>query len=420
LPPGLRPAPPPQAALAAVPPEAVGLSSERLERLKAVMQQHVDQGRIAGVVTLIARGGRLAHFETYGKMDAEQNRPMRKDVILRMASMSKAVTTVAAAILLEEGKLLLTDPVSKFLPAYAETTVAATPAPGASGADRYGVVKARRQITIRDLLTHTAGVSYGQGSLAEAQYRDAGIIGWYLSDKKEPIVPLMERLASLPFDAQPGEKYVYGYSTDILGAVVEKASGMPLDRFFEARIFAPLKMADSGFYLPPEKRGRLATVYSVTPAGTLERAPEGGVGQGDFVEGPRTCFSGGAGLLSTPMDYARFLQMLLNGGELDGVRVLGPKTIELMTSNHVGSLYANGSMGFGFGFEIVEDVGTAGRYGSPGAYGWGSAYFQRFIVDPKEQMVAVFYAQLIPAGGLDLQERWRDLVYQAIVGPVPR
>jgi CubicO group peptidase (beta-lactamase class C family) len=400
-------------------PESVGMSGPRLERLKAVMQDYVDKGRIAGVATVVARDGRLVHFETYGKMDVEKNLPMRKDVILRMASMSKAVTTVAIAILLEEGKLLLTDPVSKYLPAFKQTTVAVPPPPGTPGTGRYGVVPAKRAITIRDLLTHTAGISYGQGSLAEAEYKAAGIIGWYLADKKEPIVPLMERLASLPFDAQPGEKYVYGYNTDILGAVVEKASGQALDQFFKTRIFDPLKMTDSSFFLPPDKRDRLATVYSATPDGGIVRAPEGGIGQGDYVDGPRACFGGGAGLLSTPTDYARFLQMLLNGGELDGVRILSPKTVELMTANHVGTLYSDGNMGFGLGFEVIEHLGKAGRFGSVGAYGWGSAYFQRFVVDPQEKLVAVFYAQLIPAGGLDLQERWRDLVYAAIIGPPP-
>jgi CubicO group peptidase (beta-lactamase class C family) len=409
----------PVAGLPAAAPESVGLSGARLGRLDAVMRDYVDQGRIAGIVSLVARGGKIAHFETYGRMDVEKNQPMRKDVILRMASMSKAVTTVAVAILLEEGRILLTDPVSKYLPAFKQTTVAVPPPPGTPGTGRYGVVPAKRAITIRDLLTHTAGISYGQGSLAEAEYKAAGIIGWYLADKKEPIVPLMERLAALPFDAQPGEKYVYGYNTDILGAVVEKASGMALDQFFKTRIFDPLKMPDSSFFLPPAKRDRLATVYSASPDGRILRAPEGGTGQGDYVDGPRACFGGGAGLLSSPTDYARFLQMLLNGGELDGVRVLSPKTVELMTANHVGTLYNDGNMGFGLGFEVIEHLGRTGRFGSVGTYGWGSAYFQRYFVDPEEKLVAVFYAQLIPAGGLDIQEKWRDLVYAAVVGPTP-
>jgi len=407
----------PVAALPAAAPESVGMSSPRLERLNAVMQDYVNQGRIAGIATVVARAGKLVHFETYGRMDVEKNVPMRKDVILRMASMSKAITTVAVAILLEEGRLLLTDPVSKYLPAFKQTTVAIPPPPGTPGTGRYGVVPAKRAITIRDLLTHTAGISYGQGSLAESEYKASGIIGWYLADKKEPIVPLMERLAGLPFDAQPGEKYVYGFNTDILGAIVEKVSGQPLDQFFKTRIFDPLRMTDSSFFLPPEKRDRLATVYAATPTGGIVRAPEGGTGQGDYVDGPRVCFGGGAGLLSSPLDYARFLQMLLNGGELDGARVLGPKTVELMTANHVGALYSDGNMGFGLGFEVIEHLGRTGRFGSVGTYGWGSAYFQRFFVDPQEKLVAVFYAQLIPAGGLDIQEKWRDLVYAAIIGP---
>lgn len=399
-------------------PEQLGLSSARLDRLRVVMQDYVDRGRIAGVVAVVARGGKTVVFDAYGRMDVERNLPMRKDVIVRMASMSKAVTSVAAMILVEEGRLQLSEPVSKYIPAFKQTMVAVPPPAGTPGSGRYGLVPARREITVRDLLTHTAGISYGQGNPAEAQYKAAGILGWYLGDQKDPIGKIAERLAGLPFDAQPGEKYVYGYNTDILGAVIEKASGMTLDQFFRTRVFEPLKMVDSSFFLPPEKKDRLATVYSLKPEG-LVRAPEPGMGQGDYVDGPRACFSGGAGLLSTPTDYTRFLQMLLNGGELDGVRILGPKTVELMTVNHVGALYSDGSMGFGLGFEVVEDVGKTGRYGSVGAYGWGSAYYQRYFVDPREKLIAVFFSQLVPAGGLDLDSKYRTLVYQAIVGPVP-
>jgi CubicO group peptidase (beta-lactamase class C family) len=229
----------------------------------------------------------------------------------------------------------------------------------------------------------------------------------------------MERLPALPFDAQPGEQFVYGYNTDILGAVIEKASGMRLDEFMRARIFEPLKMPDTSFFLPPAKRDRLATVYSANGRGGIARAPDGGTGQGDFVDGPGTCFSGGAGLLSTATDYGRFLQMLLNGGELDGVRVISPKFVELMSTNHVGSLYAEGNLGFGLGFEIVEHVGRAGRPGSVGAYGWGSAYYSTYWIDPQEKLVAIFFTQLLPATGVDLQDKFRYLVYQSIVGPPP-
>ncbi len=393
-------------------PEAAGLSAPRVERLTSFMRNSVAREQIAGAVVVIARGGKIAVLEPVGWMDVEKRIPMRKDTIFRMASMTKAVTSVAAVMLMEEGRLRLADPVSRFLPAFKATTVLV---PGPLGSGRYGTVPARREITVRDLLTHTAGISYGDGP-ADAAYKAAGLYGWYLADKSEPIGPLMERLATLPFAAQPGERFVYGYSTDVLGAVVEKASGLALDEFFHTRIFEPLKMADSGFFLPREKRDRLATVYPLGPDGKIARAPEPRTGQGEFVEGPRACFGGGAGLLSTAGDYTRLLQMLLNGGELDGVRLLGPKSVEMMTSNQVGKLYReDGSLGFGLGFETTEDVGAAGRPDSRGAYGWGSAYYSKYWVDPSERLVAVFLTQLIPAGALDVQDKFRYLVYQAIV-----
>jgi CubicO group peptidase (beta-lactamase class C family) len=394
-----------------VPAESVGMSTARVERLKSIFKEFVDRDQMAGAVVVVLRGGRLVCLEPIGRMDVEKKLPMRADTIFRLASMSKAVTSVAAVMLMEEGKLRLADPVSAFLPAFKYTTVAVPPAvPGG----RIGSVPAKREITIRDLMTHTAGISYGDGPAVE-QYKQAGIHGWYLSDKKEPIVPLMERLASLPFDAQPGERFVYGYNLDILGAVIEKASGMSLDDFFRKRIFQPLKMVDSSFYLPQDKRARLATVYGIGPEGRIVRSPEPGMGQGDYVDGPRTCYSGGAGLLSTATDYARFLQMLLNGGELEGVRLLSPKSVEMMTSNHVGTLYQNGDFGFGLGFEIVTDLGRSAHPGSVGQYSWSSAYYSRYFVDPKEKVVALYLTQLIPAGRIDLNDRFRYLIYQAIV-----
>jgi CubicO group peptidase (beta-lactamase class C family) len=393
-------------------PEAVGMSAARIERLTGTFKDFTSRGQMAGAVVVVLRQGRAVCLEPVGMMDVEKNLPMQKDTIFRLASMSKAVTSVAAMILMEEGKLRLADPVSRFLPSFRNTTVAV---PASAPGGPIGIVPARREITVRDLMTHTAGISYGDGPAVE-QYKAAGLHGWYLSDKKQPIVPLMERLATLPFDAQPGERYIYGYNTDILGAVVEKASGMPLDEFFRRRVFDPLKMPDSCFYLPMEKRSRLATVYSLGREGRISRAPEPGTGQGDYVDGPRLCFSGGAGLLSTGSDYARFLQMLLNGGELEGARILSPKSVELMTVNHVGSLYQNGDFGFGLGFEVVTDVGRSARPGSVGQYSWGSAYYSRYFVDPEEKLVALFLTQLIPAGSMDLNDRFRYLVYQAIVG----
>ena len=393
--------------------DTVGISAERLGRLAPTLQQYVDAGRAAGVVTIVVRQGKVVQFEAVGKRDVESNAPMQKDTIFRIASMSKAITSLAAMILLEEGKLLLSDPVSKFIPSFAKTTVMVPPPPGAVAGTPVSAVPAKRPITIRDLLTHTAGIGYGAGP-AEPLYKAANVHMWYFADKAEPIAVTIDRLAALPFDAQPGERYVYGFNTDILGVVVEKASGMSLDQFLTTRIFQPLKMVDTGFYLPPEKRNRLATVYSIVD-GKLVRAPDAGMGQGAYVDGPRQSFSGGAGLLSTASDYARFLQMVVNGGELDGVRLVGPKTIELMSSSHTGSLYNEGRTGFGLGFEVVEHVGRSGEHGSVGLLSWGGAYHTDFWADPEEQVVAVLMTQLLPSGGSDMHGKFRALVYQSIM-----
>jgi CubicO group peptidase (beta-lactamase class C family) len=386
-------------------PESVGMSSPRLERLTTVMETYAREKEIAGSVTLVARAGKIVYFKSAGHLDIEKNIAMRNDAIFRIASMSKALTTVGAMMLVEEGRLLLTDPVSKYIPAFAKTTVKD------SG-------PAKRPITIRHLMTHTAGISYGTGDLAD-EYTKAGFNQWYFADKKEPIGHWIEKLATLPFESQPGERWVYGYATDILGYVIEKVAGMPLDRYLATRIIEPLRMSDTSFFLPPGKESRLAVVYARTADGPVTRGADTHPGQGAYVTGPRASFSGGAGLLATTMDYARFLQMLLNGGELDGVRLLSPKTIELMTANHVANLYAASGRGFGLGFETVDDLGRSGRYGSNGEFSWGSAYFSRYWVDPKEQLVAIFMTQLLPSGGSDLQEKLRALVNQAIVGPPP-
>lgn len=399
--------------LPAAEPATVGVSSDRLARLSATMREYVDAGRAAGIVTIVLRDGKVIHHEAFGQRDREAAAAMTTDAIFRIASMSKAITSVAAMMLIEEGKLLLSHPVSKFIPSFEETTVVVPPPPGAVAGTPVSVVPARRPVTIRDLLTHTSGIGYGSGP-AEPLYKAANVHMWYFADKAEPIGAAIDRLAALPFDAQPGERFVYGFSTDILGVVIEKASGLTLDEFFRTRIFEPLKMPDTHFYLPLAKRDRLATTYSLED-GALVRAPDARMGQGDYVDGPRQSFSGGAGLLSTASDYARFLQMLVNGGELDGVRLLSPKTVELMTTNHVGTLFNDGDTGFGLGFEIVEHVGRSGRLGSEGVFSWGGAYHTTFWADPKENVVAVLMTQLLPAEDSDLHGRFRALVYQSIV-----
>lgn len=391
---------------------ALGFSPERLARVDSVMARYVAEGDVAGAVTLVLRHGRIAHLGSHGWADREREVPMTADAIFRIASMTKAVTSVAIMMLVEEGRLSLDDPVSRYIPGFRETTVAIPNDTSTGATPGYSVVPAARAITVRDLLTHTAGISYGTGVLAR-DYQEAGVYLWYFADKDEPIGEGIERLARLPFAAQPGERWVYGFSTDVLGYLIERVSGMSLADFFQRRIFDPLKMKDTHFYLPPGKADRLAAVYSASDSGAV-RAPDEGLGQGAYVDGPRVSYSGGAGLLSTARDYARFLQMLLNGGELEGRRLLSPKTVELMTVNHVGDLYRNGDLGFGLGFEVVTDLGRAGRLGTVGAYGWGGAYYTLYWVDPVEGLVAVLMSQLLPSGGLDLQGKFRTLVYQAI------
>ena len=394
-------------------PEDAGLSSERIGRLTTALNGYVKEGRLAGAVALVARRGKIVYLEAVGQRDKEAGAPMAPDAIFRIASQTKAIASVAAMILQEDGKLLISDPVGTYLPEFMKTTVA-VPKGGGNGA--YDVVPAKRPITIRDLLTHTSGVSYGRGP-ARDKWQAAGIQDWYFADRDEPVGTTVARMAALPFDAQPGERWIYGYNTDILGAVVEKVSGQTLDAFVRARILEPLGMNDTHFYLPASKKDRLAAVYSASGAGRVERAPTPGTmqSQGAYFEGPRKSFSGGAGLLSTAPDYARFLQMLLNGGTLDGRRILSRKTVELMTDDHLGGKPFREGEGFGLGFSVVRDLGARGTAGSEGEYGWGGAYHSTYWVDPKEQLVVVYLTQLLPAGSLDDHGKLRALVYQAIV-----
>jgi CubicO group peptidase (beta-lactamase class C family) len=394
--------------------EAHGLCSDRLERLDAVFRQYVEDALLPGAVVLVARDGVIVHEGAYGYLDRESGEAMRTDAIFRIASQTKALVSVGILMLQEEGKLLLHDPVGKYLPAFARTTVAeAHPTAG------YVVVPARRPITLHDLLTHTAGIGYG-GGLAREAWEAAGITGWYFADRDEPIAETIDRLAALPQEAHPGERYVYGYGTDILGVVIEAVSGLSLEAFLQRRILEPLGMDDTHFYLPPEKRARLATVYSRIGSGPLARAPDEGTraSQGHYVEGPRKSFSGGAGLLSTGRDYATFLQMLLNGGEFAGERYLSPKSVALMTTNHLKGEAAfqwDPGTGFGLGFRVLEDLGARGKPGTVGEYGWGGAYHSTYWVDPVEGLVVVYFTQVIPADRIDDHDKLRALVYQAVV-----
>ena len=387
-------------------------SADRLARIDHLLQQYVDQRRIAGAVALILHDGKPVYQRAVGWSDKEAGRRMAANTIFRIASQTKAITSTAVLALVEEGKIGLTEPVGHFIPTFAKTTVAVKSDSGVT------TVPARRAITIQDLLTHTAGISYGTDAAVAALYEAKGLgpaagYGWYTADKDEPICDSMERLGTLPFVAQPGEAFVYGYNTDILGCVVEKASGMPLDAFVRTRITAPLGLKDTRFFVPPAERDRLAAVYASGPDGLIVRAPDGAKGQGHYVDGPRKSFAGGAGLTSTAHDYARFLEMIRNGGALDGVRILAPRTVDLMTTNQSGTLHSTTGLGFGFGFETVDRYGASGMAGV-GAFGWGGAYGTTYQVDRQSHSVIVLMIQLIP-NATDIQPKFSNSVYQALV-----
>ena len=401
-----------------VPPARIvnGFDVSRLARIDKALQGYVDRNEIAGAVALVLRDGHPVYEKAVGWADKETGRRMTTDAIFRIASQTKALTSTAVLTLVEEGKIGLQDPVSRFIPQFAHTTVATRSDTGRV------ITPAKREITIHDLLTHTAGISYGTDSIVAPLYAAKGLgpaagWGWYTADKNEPICTTMERLASLPFVSQPGEKWVYGYNIDILGCVVERASGVPLDQFIRTNITGPLGMKDTFFFIPPEKKQRLVTVYMNDSAGRLQRAPEGAKGQGHYVEGPRRSFAGGAGLLSTAHDYARFLQMIANGGQLDGVRILAPRTVQLMTTNQVDTLLKswNQCMGFGLTFGVHERFGCD-DFSSAGTYFWGGAYGSTYWVDAREHLVVVVMENRLPRKS-DLGDAFTPLLYQALVEP---
>ncbi len=396
-------------------PEQAGFCPERLERLTGMLHGYAEEQRLSGGVVMVLRDGHAVVHEPFGKFDVDSGTEMTHDALFRIASQTKAIISVAVMMLQEEGALLITDPVGRHLPEFMETTVAEVREDEPRG---WVAVPAKRPITIRDLLMHTAGISYGYGIAAEL-WEEAGIQGWYLADRDEPVREIVRRMADLPFDAHPGERFVYGYANDILGALIEEVSGMPLDRFLHERMFEPLGMRDTWFFVPEEHAGRLATVYSATEERGIVRAPDpgGSVGQGHYVTGPRTTFSGGAGLVSTATDYARFLQMMLNGGELDGHRILSPRTVELMTVDHLDGIEFRPGLGIGLGFDIVTDPGVRGVPGALGDFGWGGAYHSTYWVSPQDRLVVVFFTQLIPSRGSDVHGKLRTLLYQALVDP---
>ena len=393
-------------------PENVGVSSERINNLNSVLQNYVDDNSISGAVALVARKNKIVFFDAVGKSDIEKNKVMEKNAIFRIASQSKAIISVGVMILQEQGRLLISDELGDYIPEFKKTNVEELNKEGG-----YEIVDAKRPITIRDLLTHTSGIGYGYG-LSKDLWEEAKIQGWYFADRNEPILETVKRIASLPFEAHPGEKFVYGYNTDILGAVIEVISGQSLETFLQNRILTPLGMNDTHFYLPKSKVSRLATVYSSGDYGIVKAPVDGTmVSQGAYVKGPRKSFSGGAGFLSTALDYAKFLQMMLNGGKFDGKRIISRKSIELMTTDHLDQAtfeWTKGT-GFGLGFSVLTNLGLRGEYGTLGEYGWGGAYHSSYWVDPKEELLVVYLTQLIPAKKINDHGKLRAQVYQSLV-----
>ncbi|MBX9629617.1 MAG: beta-lactamase family protein [Burkholderiales bacterium] len=415
--------------LAKAAPSDAGFSAERLDRIEGALKPYIADKQLAGAVVGVARHGKLVYLKSFGSADAESGTPMKDDAIFRIASMTKAITSVAVMMLQEDGKLLVKDPVSKYIPEFKEPKVM-VPRDAKDAKAGYDTVPANREVTIRDLLAHTSGITYRfWGNPAAAVYEEGGVPDG-LSPNGGEVCDAVRKLARLPLLHQPGSVYEYGLNTDVLGCLVEVVSGMPLDRFMKDRIFTPLGMKDTQFYISPAQRSRVASLYIPDGKGAMMRASDEPIRWGTLMfaanlpyQEQRTYFSGGAGLTSTAMDYLRFMQMLLNGGILDGNRVLGPKSVELMRTNAIGSISlwdrldpaATGNLGdkFGLGFGIRSERGLT-ELGSVGEFMWAGIYNTRYWMDPKEDLAIVFMSQRIPRLP-DIEEKVHAAVYQAIV-----
>jgi CubicO group peptidase (beta-lactamase class C family) len=394
-------------------PEAGGFSAKRLTRIDTVLKEYVDKGRMNGAVAMIVHDGKIVYYKNFGYNDLDTKAPLQKDAIFRIASQTKAITSVGIMMLYEEGKFMLDDPISDYIPEFRHPRVLDK----YNKADTtYTTVAAKREITIRDLLTHTSGIGYAQIGSPEANaiYAKAGVpggIGIYdkvLADK-------MKILGSLPLFHQPGEKFTYGLNSDVLGYLVELMSGMSLKDFFQKRIFEPLGMKDTYFYLPANKQNRLAMLYtedSVTklPVKMKEKLNDM---YRDYPKMNGTYYSGGAGLSSTIYDYAIFLQMLLNGGEYNGKRLLSHNSVRMMTMNQIGDI-SRGPNKFGLGFGITTQKGSAVLPAQEGTFEWGGMFATTYWVDPKEKLIGLIYRNIWPTSWGNLGNLYKVLVYQAM------
>jgi CubicO group peptidase (beta-lactamase class C family) len=396
-----------------VKPEAAGLSADKLKRIDEVFAKAVEDKQVAGSVVLILRKGKVAYLQSTGLADIDAKKPMKPDAIFRLMSMTKAVTSVAAMILVDEGKLKLDDPVSNYLPEFKDQKVLVA---GKSGKDDdFSLVAAERAVTVRDLLRHTSGLIYPTFTDRKqlgALYAKAKINSGF-EPTTEKLAENVKRLGKLPLAHQPGAAFTYGLSTDVLGRVVEVASGKELDVFFRERIFKPLEMNDTSFLPPADKSGRVVTHYTIKDKKLVPAQ------KGDFIyEGSKNYFSGGAGLFGTANDYGRFCQMLLNGGKLGKATILKPGTVKQMTQNQLGKVTIGiGPHGdaFGLGFGIVTPKAEGKTPLSVGSYGWGGAFYTYFWVDPKKELVGVMMTQILPANHLKLREEFTKLTYEALM-----
>ncbi len=385
-------------------PEEVGLSSERLARLGRVTQDHVDAGRLPGAVILVARRGRIAYYEAFGFRDRDRGLQMARDSIFRIYSMTKPITTVAAMMLQEEGRLQVYDPVSRTLPELANMKVGLERV-DAAGRRIYEVVPAQREMTLQDLMRHTSGFTHDQRGTGavNALYRDARI-----GSRDDSNADLVAKLAKIPLKYHPGTRFEYGVSTDVLGRVVEVVSGKRLGEFFEERIFRPLGMTDTGFYVPADKISRVAQPWQ-RPGGPPPTPRFDAALQSKYD-------SGGGGLVGTASDYLRFATMLLNNGKLGNVSLLGRKTVEFMTADHLGAIPTETQgLGFGLGFQVRREAGVAGLAGTVGEYGWAGNAGTLFWIDPKEQLIAIYMIQVSDPDRIALRNQFRTMVLQAIV-----
>jgi CubicO group peptidase (beta-lactamase class C family) len=394
-------------------PSSVKVSAGRLNRIDNILKQSIDSGWIAGAVAFIARDGKIVYNKSFGYNDPETKAPMKSDIIFRIASQSKAITSVAAMMLFEEGKFLLDDPISKYIPEFSKPVVLDT---YNEKDTTFTTIPAKREITVRDLLTHTSGIDYANIGSAKmiAIYNKAGIpVGF--ESRHLLLADAIKKLGKLPLVHQPGEGFTYGLNADVLGYLVEVLSGMSFDRFLKERLFMPLGMNDSYFYIPKEKQARIATVFTEknhhVEKWTEQTVPAFSANY-PLAEG--TYFSGGAGLSSTIKDYAIFLQMLLNGGVYDGKRILARRTVELMTMNQIGNLsLGDGPNKFGLGFEITTKTGEAKLGVTEGSFSWGGFFGTTYWVDPKEHLVCLVYVQQWPLSH-DPGNKFRALVYQSL------